>query len=303
MGRFNGGVLGQLNYPSASSASGVWSLREVSTYLRNENWPVPIDPTWEVTVTAITYDSLSYAYSTETAPEGLAFSTDGTKMYIVGYSTDRVHQFTLSTAWDITTASDDGVNISVLSQEGTVRAVAFSNTGTKMYVVGNSADRVFQYTLSTAWDVSSASYDSVSFSIGAQDSVPLGLNFSNDGTKMYVAGNSNDDVFQYTLSTAYDVSTASYDSALDVSSLDTVVRDIIFSKTGTKAYVLGSGNRSVYQYSLSTEFDISTASYDSASFSFANEDTAPTSIKFSADGTKIYMLGYGRSVHQYSTGL
>jgi len=300
MGRFNGGVLGQLNYPSSDSASGIWSLNEVSTYARNENWPIP---TWEVNVADISYDSVAYAYTTETAPEGLAFSTDGTKMYIVGYSTDRVNQFTLSTAWDLSTASDDSVNFSIVSQEGTVRAVAFSKTGTKMYVVGNSADRVFQYTLSTAWDLSSASYDNVNFSIGSQDSVPLGLNFNDDGTKMYVAGNSADDIFQYTLGTAYDVSSASYDSALDITSLDTVVRDIIFSKTGTRAYVVGSGTRSVYQFSLSTGFDISTASYDSASFSFINEDNVPTSIKFSADGTKIYMLGYGRSVHQYSTGL
>ena len=38
-----------------------------------------------------------------------------------------------------------------------------------MYVVGSSLDTVYQYALSTAWDVSTASYDSVSLSVSSQD--------------------------------------------------------------------------------------------------------------------------------------
>ena len=34
--------------------------------------------------------------------------------------------------------------------------------GTKMYIVGSSGDSVESWTLSTAWDISTGSYDSVS---------------------------------------------------------------------------------------------------------------------------------------------
>ena len=47
--------------------------------------------------------------------------------------------------------------------------------------------------------------------IADEDNEPFGLTFNNDGTKMFVAGaGTSDSIHQYTLSTAYDVSTAEY---------------------------------------------------------------------------------------------
>jgi hypothetical protein len=58
----------------------------------------------------------------------------------------------------------------------------------------------------------------------------------------------------------------------------------------------------VYQYSLSTGFDLSTISYDNVSFSVASQDTLPIGIAFNNDGSKLYMLGdTSNSVYQYST--
>jgi len=49
-----------------------------------------------------------------------------------------------------------------------------------------------------------------SFSVAAQDTSPNGLFFKPDGTKMYVVGQVGDDVNEYDLSSAWDISTASY---------------------------------------------------------------------------------------------
>ena len=65
-----------------------------------------------------------------------------------------------------------------------------------MYVIGNG-DTVYQYTLSTAWDLSTASYDSVSFSVNSQDATTTALFFKPDGSKMYVLGDSNNSVYQF----------------------------------------------------------------------------------------------------------
>ena len=81
-----------------------------------------------------------------------------------------------------------------------------------MYIVGMTNDNVFQYTLGTAWDLSTASYASLCVSVGAQETTPRALAFSSDGTKMYVGGNINDTIYQYTLGTAWNVSTATYAS-------------------------------------------------------------------------------------------
>ena len=56
-----------------------------------------------------------------------------------------------------------------------------------------------------------------SFSTSGQIATPVGLSFNNDGTKMFVSGSTGQGVAEYTLSTAFDVSTASHVDTLDVS--------------------------------------------------------------------------------------
>ena len=72
-----------------------------------------------------------------------------------------------------------------------------------MFVSGVDGDDVNEYTLSTAFDVSTASFVD-NFSVAAQDTGPTGLAFNNDGTKMFVAGLIGDDVNEYTLSTGFE---------------------------------------------------------------------------------------------------
>jgi sugar lactone lactonase YvrE len=250
------------------------------------------------------YDSVSFSVASEDAnPLALAFNADGTKMFIVGDSGRELFQYTLSTAFDLSTASYDSVSFSVNAQATGPNGVAFNTDGTKMYVSGANTDSVFQYTLSTGFDLSTASYDSVSFSVSGQDTAPVNVTFNTDGTKMYMVGETNNSVFQYTLSTGFDLSTASYDSvSFSVASEDVNPRDVAFNTDGTKMFVVGVSNDSVFQYTLSTAFDLSTASYDSVSFSVTSEDTNPQSIAFSTDGTKMYMVGStSDSVYQYST--
>lgn len=98
---------------------------------------------------------------------------------------------------DLTSPSYDSVSFSVGSQEGGPTDMAFNADGTKMYIVGRISDSVYQYSLSTAFDISTASYDSVSFSVASQDNNPYGFRFSDNGSKMYMIGNTADSIYQY----------------------------------------------------------------------------------------------------------
>jgi DNA-binding beta-propeller fold protein YncE len=173
-----------------------------------------------------------------------------------------------------------------------------------MYVVGTGEDKVFQYTLSTAFDLSTASYDSVSFSVASQETFPTELAFNSDGTKMYIIGTATDRVYQYSLSTAFDLSTASYSSvSLLVSGQVTTPTGLAFNSAGNKMYVVASGNDLVAQYNLSTAFDLSTASYDSVSFSVFSQDSNPHGISFNNDGTKMFIVGSTNdAVYEYNLG-
>lgn len=194
---------------------------------------------------------------------------------------------------------------SVFSQESTPWGVAFSSDGTKMYVVGTGADTVFQYTLATPWDVSTASYSTKSFSVSAQDSAPTGLAFNNDGTKMYIGGDTTNALYQYTLATAWDVSTASYDSVSVSASWTQNPAGLTFSPDGTKLYT-GDGNDYryyAYHLALGTAFDLSTLNTTPvASSPFTNPLYSMVGIAFNSDGSKAYLLDrQNRYIARYTT--
>jgi len=246
------------------------------------------------------YDSVSFSVaSQDTTPEEVLFNPSGTKMYILGSSNDTVFEYDLTTAFDITTASYQRSK-SVTTEDIYPTGMAFNSDGTKMYILGNVNDSVFQYSLSTAYDVSTASYDSVSFSVTSQDTQPYGLAFNTDGTKMFVGGNTGDDVNEYALSTGFDISTASYTQNFSVASQETNIRHVSFKPDGTRMYIVGLED-DVYEYKLTTAFDLSTASFFQT-FAMNTEDTSTHGITFNSDGTKMFMVGQSQDkVFQYST--
>ena len=270
----------------------------------------PILPVgWNIATASYGSPGVAFDVGTENSiPLGVTFSADGTRMYMLGVSgDDSVYQYDLSTAWDLSTASygSPGISFSVASDITSTRDVDFSADGTNMYVLGD--DAVFQYDLSTAWDISSASFGSpgISFSVSLQDPSSQGITFKPDGTIMYMTGSSI--VYQYELSIAWDVSSASYGSpgiSFDVSSEDGAVRDVSLKTDGTRMFVVGRNTDSVYQYELSTAWDVSSASYGGSpgiSFDVSLEDSSMEGMTFKTDdGTKIYLLGFtNTSVYQY----
>ena len=56
---------------------------------------------------------------------------------------------------------------------------------------------------------------------------------------MFVAGHNGDDINEYILSTAWDVSTAEFVDSFDTESEDDDTRDVKFNQNGRKIFVLG----------------------------------------------------------------
>ncbi len=224
------------------------------------------------------------------------------KFYVFSHEHDTIYQYTLSPAWDVSTATYADKSKDVNAQDSTPLSITFKPDGTKMYMVGSSNDRIYQYTLSTIWDMSTASYDSIYKYVGDQDTAPYGVTFKPDGSKMYMVGSQHDTVYQYDLSTLWDVSTATYDYKFkNVNSEDTFPADVTFKPDGSKMYMVGGSNDTVYQYALSTIWDVSTASYDSIYKYVGDQDTAPYGVAFKPDGTKVYILGLNTdTVYQYT---
>ena len=235
------------------------------------------------------YSGLSFGIAPqEITPASVFFKPDGSKMYITGTSSDTVHEYSLGTAWDISTSSYFQ-GFSVSAQEANPQGLFFKPDGTQMFVTGNTGDDVNEYSLSTTWDISTASFVQV-FSVAAQETNPVGIVFKEDGSKMYIVGATGDDVSEYSLSIAWDISTASFVQVFSVATEETIPQDIFFKDDGSKMYIVGATGDDVNEYSLSTAWDISTASY-SKNFSVAAQDASPTGLFFKPDGTRFYVTG------------
>ena len=142
------------------------------------------------------------------------FNADGTGARILDKKSNTVREFVLSTAYDISTcgnhdSDNDSTNLNSLSgvSEAKAQGMAFNDDGTKMYIVGEQHDKVYELDLGAAYDVSRETFVA-SFDISDQETVPSGLEFSSDGKTMFVVGRNGDEINIYNLTTAWSISPA-----------------------------------------------------------------------------------------------
>jgi len=235
----------------------------------------------------------------DTLPNGIAFSSNGEKMFIAGATGDDINEYELSGAYCIGTATFVDA-FSIASQEGAPKGIAFSNDGKKMFIVGNDGNDVNEYALGTSFDVSSAAFVDA-FSVASQDEDPTDIVFNNDGTKMFITGKDGKDVNEYILE-AFDVSSATFVDSFSVSTQLDVPQAMAFNNDGTKMFVVGSDDDDVEEYILTSAFDVSTAGFVVA-FNVRSQEQVPNGMWFDPSGTKMFILGSdGDDVNVYSLG-
>lgn len=190
--------------------------------------------------------------------------------------------------------------IDTSSQDGAAESIFFKPDGTKMYVVGRSADEVNEYELSTPWSPSTATFTNL-IDVTSEDVSPSGIYIRDDGLKFWVCGYTSDRIYQYSMSTAWDISTASYDNvSLFVGSgnslgfVQSTPEGIYFKYDGTVLYIIGRSGDFIHQLNLSTPWDITTASYSGDStgrLDINPPDSNPYDIHINSSGTLVYWVG------------
>lgn len=178
---------------------------------------------WTLSTPFDTNTATHSGYFAETVGEqyarGFDFNGNGTKLYIIGYNNHVIQEYSLSTAYDVTTATATVVTYST-SNISTASYLTFGNNGYKMYICDTGGNAyIHQYTLSTAYDLSSiTNVQTISNPNGAGGG-SRGIQFSDDGLTMFnLSQNSNWFIYQNTLSTAWDItSTVTQTHTLGVS--------------------------------------------------------------------------------------
>ncbi len=175
----------------------------------------------------------------------------------------------------------------------------FNNDGTKMYTVrsGGTTDAVIEYILTIAYDISTATVNNTKIvhrSGGNGSHVPSQVVFNNDGTKMFIVNHAGVKTIDYwSLSTAFDISTATFDDEYDISGQEIRANSIAFNDDGTRMVVAGVGNDSqvrIHEYSLSTGFDLSSTVTHLNTEDLISFQNHIDGVTFNYDGTKMYTI-------------
>ena len=200
----------------------------------------------------------------ESASEGLTFSNNQRNMYLVSDTLDAIHNYKLNNREKVSSAQRIK-NTKIKWQESRARDIYVKEDGTKLYLIGKECNTVFEYERNP---------ETGALKLRAKKEVKSNgknhesLTFNPKGTMMFVTDGRNRRIAAYTLSTAFDVKTASKDAIATYtvsSDITSYLEDIRFNNDGTKLFVLqtygGINNAGIYEYTLSTPFDLKTVSY------------------------------------------
>ena len=201
----------------------------------------------------------------------------------MGGNGNEVSQYTLTTAWDISTATY--IAQTNYSYTSFINAIYLSSDGTKLYTITSGG--VKQWTFGTPWDITTAVTDAATFT-SIQSEIPEGIFFSPDGLRMYHTGTIQDRVYQYDLSAAWDITTLSFVRSFSIASQTTNCDGLYFKSDGTRMYVISAGISEIYEYSLSTAWNISTASYVQK-LAISASDINTFHLAISTDGDKLFV--------------
>ncbi len=142
------------------------------------------------------------------------------------------------------------------------------------------------------------------------------LTFNNDGTKMYTssmkASSTGDEVYEYDLTTAYNISTATLRTSIDVGSYTYPDENgddqtsstpmhgavqVVFNNDGTKMFI-ADHHKTIIEWTLTTPYDIDTASTTfpiGQDYSTNLQEKRVLSVAFNNDGTKMFVAGNGKN--------
>lgn len=216
------------------------------------------DPPYEAKTAVPTGATLSVA-AQDTIPTSLYVRPDGSQLFVLGNSNDRVFAYTVTTAWELSTASYTAQSPSVNAQESAPQALTCSSDGSRFYIIGNASDTIYQYDLSDAWDVEAMSYSGKSKSVASEEPLPSGLTLDGDDDRIFVIGTASNAIHAYDIDDVEDIASASYSGdSLSVSSETSSATGLTFGgngglgvgyDNGTRLFVVASAG-AVYQYSV-----------------------------------------------------
>lgn len=199
--------------------------------------------------------------------------------------------------WDLSTLAYSGKNVYVGGTATNPIGITFSPDGTKVYFAGAGTATIFEYILSTPWDISTATSSLSGSTSSTGDSGSLFI--TPNGLKMIISQSGGGGICYYNLSTAFNISTLSIGGCLSTGSNPGTVNSFSFDGTGLHLYMSDIGP-DVYQWTLTAAYDLTTATYASkVNGIFGSQLSTIHNLVMRPNGANVYVGSGGSGLVYY----
>jgi hypothetical protein len=233
-------------------------------------------------------------------PEQMIWNPDGTEVFVAGNNVKKVH--TLSTAWDLSTISTAGTDITIaeFTSSSHWAQIVWNDDGTKVYFLRESDRLMYEYTMTAgAYDWSGGIVATGNTLYVTSVSSAAAFAFNADGTELYVAG--EEKIHLWTLTTGFDLSTASQVGTGELfnfynESVLNYCKSMHISSDGTKMIILArdvSSNETVHEFTLPSPYAVASAFNADDYLSVEVYDNSASCVSFKPDGTRMFIVGLG----------
>ena len=230
-----------------------------------------------------------------TSPQGIFFRPNGTRFWTVDNDSDTIIQWNLSTAWTGTLSYS--YQFSVSSQTNFPRDIAVPAPGNYIFICDSST--IYRYTLSNgAYNLGTNTSHSQTYSSNVGNSV-TGIEFNNDGTKMFTVEDGSNNIKYHSLSSAFDLSTATFVGNYPITGMANSNSAIRFKDDGRRLFVLRD-NGDMREWSLVTPYDITNASNITYVGSVSMNLPDGTTYAMDMDPSGLYLYTCGSNARFYS---
>jgi hypothetical protein len=221
---------------------------------------------------------------------------DGKKLYFGTFGdeedTHDVLEYSITSAWDLDTITYVGEKTLAYHFAGGF----LGDDGKSLYLISGlqNYEGVWRYQLSSAWDITSAVFQSL-FPASPGLSSWDGIYFSLDGSRMFLALKTGE-VKEYDLEVPWNTLTSRERNTFDFSSIADPFEGFFFSPDGKDLFILGivGGDTKIFHYFLPNAWSLTGASKKE---SLQIPGTEPEAIAFALDtaGTKVVVDVDGES--------
>jgi hypothetical protein len=201
-----------------------------------------------------------------------------------------ISNYSFVTGQSFVTTSKDNLPIDVF----------VTNDGLKLFYLGFTSKKVYQYSFGIAYDLTTLNYVS---EFATSLTSPTSFSFNTDGTRLYIYDNlipAARDIFQYSLSSAFNISSATYVSRSHILSTSTI--GLFINPLGTKTFTTDISNKKISSQILSTAFDITTAT--NSLVVGIPECVTPEGLCFSSSGKSVVIVDSSNTtIKQYNLSI